>query len=49
MCQAPIHLLVTDVVVPEMSGRVLADWLSRLRQEIRVLYMSVYTDNAIVH
>jgi CheY-like chemotaxis protein len=45
----PIHLMVTDVVMPQMSGPELAGHLERSSPHIRVLYMSGYTDEAIVH
>jgi PAS domain S-box-containing protein len=44
----PVHLLLTDVVMPEMGGAELAKRLAARRAEILVLYMSGYTDDAIV-
>ena len=44
-----IDLLITDVVMPEMNGRELANQLQSLYPEIRVLFMSGYTANAIAH
>jgi CheY-like chemotaxis protein len=44
-----IHLIVTDVIMPGMSGKELADRLKDLMPDVKVLFISGYTDNAIVH
>jgi CheY-like chemotaxis protein len=43
-----IHLLVTDVIMPGMTGRAVADAIKQARPEIKVLYISGYTDDAIM-
>ncbi len=44
-----IDLLVTDVVMPDMNGRVLSQRLMEVRPAIKTLYLSGYTDDAILH
>jgi PAS domain S-box-containing protein len=46
--KGPIHLMLADIVMPGMSGSELAKLLEPLYPEIKILYMSGYTDNAIV-
>lgn len=45
----PIRLTVTDVVMPQMGGKVMADWLKATYPDLKILFTSGYTDEAIVH
>jgi signal transduction histidine kinase len=45
----PVHLLLTDVVMPDMNGKQLYDTLSQIYPSLKVLYMSGYTNDIIVH
>jgi CheY-like chemotaxis protein len=47
--KSPVALLLTDVVMPGMTGRELADLATKLRPELKVLYMTGYSRNAITH
>ena len=44
----PIHLILSDVVMPEMSGKELVNRLLSIHPEMKVLYMSGYTDDAVI-
>ncbi|OYV98413.1 MAG: hypothetical protein B7Z62_03925 [Deltaproteobacteria bacterium 37-65-8] len=44
-----IHLLLTDIIMPEMSGRMVRDRVAALHPDVKVLYMSGYTDNVVAH
>jgi len=45
----PIHMLMTDLIMPDMSGKQLAERVAAQRPETKILFMSGYTDNAIFH
>jgi len=45
----PIRLVVTDVIMPQMGGRVMAEWLKTANPDLKILFTSGYTDDAITH
>jgi two-component system cell cycle sensor histidine kinase/response regulator CckA len=45
----PIHLLITDIMMPEMSGRELAVYLRASKPKARIIYMSGYAEDAVAH
>ena len=47
--QGPIHLVLTDVILPEMRGQQVAEEISRRYPDTAIMYMSGYTDNALMH
>ncbi len=47
--RSPIRLVITDVIMPQMGGKVMADWLKTTNPDLKVLFTSGYTDDAISH
>jgi len=45
----PIHLILTDVVMPKMSGAQFIERIKQVREDFKVLYMTGYAENAITH
>jgi signal transduction histidine kinase len=45
----PIHLVITDVIMPRMGGKIMADWLKASYPDLKVLFTSGYTDDAMAH
>jgi CheY-like chemotaxis protein len=46
---SPIRLVITDVIMPQMGGKVMAEWLKATYPDIKVLFTSGHTDDAIAH
>jgi len=46
---SPIRLVVTDVIMPLMGGKVMAEWLKATYPDLKILFTSGYTDDAIAH
>lgn len=48
-CSGPLHLLLTDVIMPQMNGRRLYEQMATARTGLKVLFMSGYTDNVLMY
>ncbi len=46
---SPIRLVVTDLIMPLMGGKVMAEWLKTTYPDLKILFTSGYTDDAIAH
>jgi CheY-like chemotaxis protein len=46
---SPIRLVITDVIMPQMGGQVMAEWLKSRFPDLKILFTSGYTDDAIVN
>jgi len=44
---SPIHLVITDIIMPQMGGKVMAEWLKTTYPDLKILFTSGYTDDAI--
>ena len=44
-----VNSLVTDIIMPQMGGKVMAEWLKTTNPHLKILFTSGYTDNSIVH
>jgi CheY-like chemotaxis protein len=45
----PISLVLTDVIMPVMGGNMMAEWLKTMNPDLKILFSSGYTDDAILH
>jgi two-component system cell cycle sensor histidine kinase/response regulator CckA len=45
----PIRLVITDVIMPQMGGQVMAEWLQTAYHDLKILFTSGYTDDAVTH
>lgn len=49
LAREPVALMITDIVMPGMNGRQLADAAKQLRPDLKVIFTTGYTQNAVVH